>query len=174
MQWVKHLKKFLVHPAGTTLAGLRVRQSFICLALQKPSTSILATHRLIVCLLLSQSYSFGLSKNPILSRLAVYCEDAFLGERELTGESTFQILQVQGYKIDYEDWHHDVHGSLPYQDLIHKDPELRQILQSLPYPKFIFTNADIKHAQTVLGILGIDDLFEVRLLPLPEPLMIHR
>ena len=76
------------------------------------------------------------------------------------------LLQVQGYQIDYEDWHHDVHGLLPYNDLIHKDPELCQILQSLPYPKFIFTNADIKHARTVLGILGIEDLFEVCLLSL--------
>lgn len=73
------------------------------------------------------------------------------------------FVQVQGYQIDYEDWHHDVHGALPYHNLIHKDPELRQILKSLPYPKLIFTNADIKHAETVLRILGIGDLFEVRL-----------
>ena len=70
-------------------------------------------------------------------------------------------VQVQGYHIDYEDWHHDVHGKLPYGELIHKDPELRRILLSMPYPKLIFTNADIKHARRVLGILGIQDLFEV-------------
>lgn len=94
--------------------------------------------------------------------------DLAIQARPLFLTSLLECVQVQGYQIDYEDWHHDVHGLLPYSKLIHKDPELRQILQSLPYPKFIFTNADIKHAKTVLGILGIQDLFEV---PLSSPVL---
>lgn len=69
-------------------------------------------------------------------------------------------MQAEGYQIDYDDWHAKVHGSLPYDELVHRDPKLREIIKSLPYPKFIFTNADIRHAKRVLGIIGVADLFE--------------
>ena len=72
--------------------------------------------------------------------------------------------QVQGYQIDYDDWHAKVHGDLPYEELVYPDPKLRKILETLPYPKFIFTNADIAHARKVLGIMGVEDLFEVQFL----------
>ena len=65
--------------------------------------------------------------------------------------------------MDYEDWHKHVHGTLPYQELLKADPELRRILESLPQEKWIFTNADIRHTETCLGILGIRDLFKVSL-----------
>jgi pyrimidine 5'-nucleotidase len=74
--------------------------------------------------------------------------------------TTMAGLRAQGYEIDYEDWHKDVHGALPYHDLVQEDPELRRLLLSLPQPKYIFTNGDIKHARTVLSIVGIADIFQ--------------
>ena len=64
-----------------------------------------------------------------------------------------------------------MHGKLPYEKLIHKDEALRKMLLILPFPKYIFTNADIKHAERCLGLLGIRDCFKVpvltRLLAIP-------
>lgn len=37
-----------------------------------------------------------------------------------------------------------------------------QVLQLVPVPKWAFTNADIRHAERCLGLLGIRDCFEVR------------
>lgn len=69
---------------------------------------------------------------------------------------------MTGYAIDYEDWHAYVHGRLPYSRLFSRDETLREVLSSLPQPKYVFTNADIRHAETVLGKLGIRDLFQAR------------
>lgn len=52
-----------------------------------------------------------------------------------------------------------VHGRLPYH-LLRPDPVLRSLLQSMPQPKYIFTNADKIHADVVLKKLGVEDLFE--------------
>ena len=69
--------------------------------------------------------------------------------------------QAKGYKLDYDHWHAAVHGSLPYDELLHKDAKLTQALRSIPLPKYIFTNADITHAETCLKILGLEDMFQV-------------
>lgn len=71
-------------------------------------------------------------------------------------------MQVQGYAVQYDDWHAHVHGALPYSRLLQHDPQLRQVLESLPQVKHIFTNADIRHAEKCLDILGIRDCFQVR------------
>jgi len=76
-------------------------------------------------------------------------------------------LQANGFNIAYDHWHKLVHGSLPYERLLKKDEELRDLLSSIPMPKYVFTNADKKHAETCLRLLGIDDLFEVC------PLILH-
>ena len=55
-----------------------------------------------------------------------------------------------------------MHGSLPYDELLHKDVKLIQLLKSIPLPKYIFTNADINHANTCLRIMGLEGLFAVR------------
>ena len=55
-----------------------------------------------------------------------------------------------------------MHGSLPYDELLHKDAKLLQILKSIPLPKYIFTNADINHAKTCLRIMGLEGIFAVR------------
>ena len=63
--------------------------------------------------------------------------------------------------IDFDEWHAEVHGRLPYSELLHSDDRLRDMLLSLDLPKYVFTNADRKHAQICLDLLGIADCFEV-------------
>ena len=70
--------------------------------------------------------------------------------------------QANGYQIDFDDWHAAVHGTLPYEWMLQEDKAMRQLLQSIDLPKFVFTNADSKHAETCLRLLGIADLFQVR------------
>lgn len=43
-----------------------------------------------------------------------------------------------------------------------RDPRLKQILDSIPVRKYVFTNADRRHAERCLQLLGITDCFEVR------------
>ena len=71
-------------------------------------------------------------------------------------------VQANGYQIDFDDWHAAVHGTLPYEQMLHEDKPLRKLLQSIDLPKYVFTNADCKHAETCLCLLGIADLFQVR------------
>ena len=65
-------------------------------------------------------------------------------------------------------WHADVHHRLPYTKLLRRDDALRDMLQSISLPKFVFTNADKKHAQICLELLGIADLFQVSTWPQPN------
>lgn len=74
--------------------------------------------------------------------------------------TTMAGLAALGYKIDFDDFHTDVHGTLEYKHMLKPDPALHQLLQSIPLPKYIFTNADIKHTDICLDILGIRDCFQ--------------
>jgi len=56
---------------------------------------------------------------------------------------------------DYLAYVHDVDLSA----YIKPDPELRRILEAIPQEKWIFTNASRAHAENVLGLTGIRDLF---------------
>lgn len=69
-------------------------------------------------------------------------------------------LVAHGYRIDYEHWHAQVHGSLAYEQYLQPDPTLRKLLKSIPLPKYVFTNADQDHAQRCLELLGIADCFQ--------------
>ncbi|KAK9842125.1 hypothetical protein WJX84_012225 [Apatococcus fuscideae] len=74
--------------------------------------------------------------------------------------TTMAGLVAKGYEMDYDDWHADVHGTLPYAKLLPRDPALRKMLQSIPLPKYIFTNADTRHAAVCLDRMGITDCFQ--------------
>ncbi len=50
--------------------------------------------------------------------------------------------------------------AIPLDDYIKADPRLRQSLQDISIPRWIFTNADTNHALRVLDILGVSDQFE--------------
>lgn len=71
--------------------------------------------------------------------------------------TTLRGLQIH-HQVDADDYLAYVHD-LPLEKFIGPAPELRQILLSLPQPKWIFTNADSAHALRVLAILGLQDLF---------------
>lgn len=71
------------------------------------------------------------------------------------------LPQATGYTIDADDWHKHVHHALPYDKYLHEDTALRELLQQIPLPKYVFTNGDKKHAEICLRLLGIADCFRV-------------
>jgi pyrimidine 5'-nucleotidase len=72
--------------------------------------------------------------------------------------TTLRGLQ-HDYKIDADDYLAYVHD-LPLDEYIDPDPELRDILLSLPQQRWIFTNADAAHAKRVLAVIGLQDCFQ--------------
>lgn len=81
--------------------------------------------------------------------------------RKKRADQCFACTQANGYSIDFDDWHAEVHGTLPYSRLLKRDERMREFLLSIPLPKYIFTNADQKHANTCLDLMGVADLFQV-------------
>ncbi|KAE8720540.1 hypothetical protein F3Y22_tig00019080pilonHSYRG00001 [Hibiscus syriacus] len=73
--------------------------------------------------------------------------------------TTMAGLRAIGYYFDYDEYHSYVHGRLPYDNL-KPDPQLRNLLLTLPLRKIIFTNADKVHAVKALIKLGLEDCFE--------------
>lgn len=72
--------------------------------------------------------------------------------------TTLRGLQKH-YNVDADDYLAYVHD-VPLDTYLHKDPELRQLLLSLPQQRWIFTNADEAHARRVLEKIGVSDCFE--------------
>jgi len=72
--------------------------------------------------------------------------------------TTLKGLQIH-YQVDADEYLAFVHD-LPLHKFIQPAPRLRQMLLSLPYQRWIFTNADSSHAIRVLEILGVSDCFE--------------
>ena len=62
------------------------------------------------------------------------------------------------YQVDADEYLAYVHD-LPLADYLQPAPELRSLLLSLPLPRWIFTNADDRHAQRVLAQLDLLDCF---------------
>jgi pyrimidine 5'-nucleotidase len=62
--------------------------------------------------------------------------------------------------VEAKHWHSHVHGNLDYPELLPKNADLRSLLDSLPMPKYIFTNADTIHAEVCLDQIGIRECFE--------------
>lgn len=95
-------------------------------------------------------------------RLQIPAEEvaALCAECYSTYGTTMAGLEARGYHLPYDEWHAAVHGALPYDRLLSKDTALGQLLHNIPLPKWIFTNADIKHATTCLQLLGLSHHFE--------------
>jgi putative hydrolase of the HAD superfamily len=72
--------------------------------------------------------------------------------------TTLRGLQIHHHvnPVDYLNFVHD----LPLEEYLVPDPELREILLSIPCKCWVFTNADAPHANRVMKVLGIDDCFE--------------
>ena len=70
---------------------------------------------------------------------------------------------VKHHKIDPLAYNREVDDALPLDDIIKLDPQLRKLLKDLDRSKikpWLFTNAHITHAQRVVRLLGISDMFE--------------
>lgn len=92
--------------------------------------------------------------------------------------STLYGLQ-QDYDIDEEEYL-DYTYDLDLNKYLKPDPRLRETLQSIPQPKWIFTNSNYEHSKRVLKILEIDDLFvdildvwAMEFVPKPNPWVYH-
>ena len=72
--------------------------------------------------------------------------------------TTLRGLQIN-HSVDADEYLAYVHD-LPLEEYISPDPQLHELLASLPQRKWIFTNADSNHAMRVLGILGLEDCFD--------------
>ncbi|MCR4579538.1 MAG: HAD-IA family hydrolase [Treponema sp.] len=79
-------------------------------------------------------------------------------ERIIHYSTTLEWLRSEGMN-DIEAFLAHVHPDNEADELL-PQPELREFLLSLPYPKSILTNAPHEHADRVLAKLGIADLFE--------------
>ncbi len=67
------------------------------------------------------------------------------------------LLQEETVDIDaYLDYVHEV----PVAQYLDPNPQLVEVLKTVPLRKFIFTNSYRKHAQNVLSVLEIEDCFE--------------
>lgn len=71
--------------------------------------------------------------------------------------TTLRGLQIH-HQVDMDDYLAYVHD-LPLRDYLQPDPVLRSILEQLPQPRWIFTNADSAHAQRVLDVLEVSECF---------------
>jgi len=116
------------------------------------------------CLYYSREMSQQVAKNirSYMERhLGMGEKEAFELSTELYFEhgTTLAGLVSKGYVIDYDHWHENVHACLPYETYLKPDPGLGSMLNTIPVRKYVFTNADIRHAKKCLGILGLMDCF---------------
>jgi len=73
--------------------------------------------------------------------------------------TTMAGLKALGYEFDNDEFHANVHGTLPYHNL-RPDPVLRTLLLSIPQRKIVFTNSDKAHAEEALHRLGLQGCFD--------------
>lgn len=70
---------------------------------------------------------------------------------------------VLHHKIDPLEFNREVDDALPLDNIITADPQLRNLLADIDRTKvkpWLFTNAYINHAQRVIRLLGVGDMFE--------------
>ncbi|XP_072148454.1 uncharacterized protein [Setaria viridis] len=72
--------------------------------------------------------------------------------------TTMAGLKALGYEFDNDEFHANVHGTLPYHNL-RPDPVLRTLLLSIPQRKIVFPNSDKAHAEEALHRLGLQGCF---------------
>lgn len=70
---------------------------------------------------------------------------------------------VRHHQIDPLDYNAKVDDALPLENIIKKNPKLRELLEDIDTSKvklWLLTNAYVTHGQRVVKLLGVDDLFE--------------
>lgn len=75
-----------------------------------------------------------------------------------TNHGTTLAGLLEKYTFDPQDYLAHIHN-IPLEEYIEADKDLQVVLKSIQQPKWIFTNADEKHAKRVMGLLGIADYF---------------
>jgi putative hydrolase of the HAD superfamily len=71
--------------------------------------------------------------------------------------TTLRGLQIE-YSIDINHYNDYVHN-VSYAGLLEPDYELQEVLKSISQEKWIFTNASVKHAESILSSLELQDQF---------------
>ena len=71
--------------------------------------------------------------------------------------TTLEGLRIH-HGVDPDHYLRYVHN-IPLDRYLSQDPELHALLSELPQDLWVFTNADRSHAQAVLSVLGIEELF---------------
>jgi putative hydrolase of the HAD superfamily len=95
----------------------------------------------------------------IMNKYALSPADAHALQKRYWNQygTTLRGLYVERHldPAEYLRYVHDV----PLADFLAPDPQLRAVLEKIPQPKVILTNADEAHARRVLDALGVGDLF---------------
>lgn len=108
--------------------------------------------------------------------MADLINDYFAKHLELSAEDAKMLhqkyykdygLAITGLALHHEiaplEFNREVDDALPLDNIIKPNPRLRQLLADIDKTKvklWLFTNAYITHAQRVIRLLGIEDMFE--------------
>ena len=96
----------------------------------------------------------------MVDRLQISLEDAKdLRQHYLDTYGTTLNGLLGNYDFDPMDYLEFVHD-IPVESMIQPSPELREIVKQFSAKKFIFTNANIQHANRILNHLNLIDLFD--------------
>jgi putative hydrolase of the HAD superfamily len=71
--------------------------------------------------------------------------------------TTLEGLRIH-HGVDPDEYLNYVHN-IPLESYLTQDSELKSLLSDLPQDLWVFTNADRRHAEAVLAVLGIEDHF---------------
>jgi putative hydrolase of the HAD superfamily len=96
----------------------------------------------------------------VAAYLGISVEEAIAerGKRIAHYGTTLEWLRNEKGFVDIEDYFKAVHPE-DEADTLPPDPELRSFLKGLPCPCAILTNAPMEHAERLLRLLGVEDLF---------------
>ncbi|KAJ5835511.1 hypothetical protein N7447_001537 [Penicillium robsamsonii] len=99
-----------------------------------------------------------------VKHLALNSEDAHMLHQKYYKEYGLAIEGLtRHHKIDPLAFNREVDDALPLDNILKPDPKLRKLLENLDTAKvkpWLLTNAYINHANRVVRLLGIEDLFE--------------
>ncbi|CZR62261.1 probable pyrimidine 5`-nucleotidase [Phialocephala subalpina] len=100
----------------------------------------------------------------------------FMKHLELSKEDAYKLHQeyyktyglaieglVRHHKIDPLEYNRQVDDAIPLESIISPDPALRKLLQDIDQSKvrlWLLTNAYVTHANRVVKLLGVEDMFE--------------
>lgn len=79
---------------------------------------------------------------------------ALTGRLYVSHGTTMAGLAQEGHALDPDHWHERVHAPLAYEELLARDDALIAMLMRLRTEKHVFTNADRKHMDICLRLLG--------------------